>query len=240
MAGLRTILRPTSSFPPPPPSLYQSRLLLLLTAISFSMAAFAFVLQWHGELPDWISRLPPSHHELLGLEARRVPASSSSSGCADTLGQSHMPSFPYYRNLEFPLETGYGTDHITRECSFSFYLFWLSCVLVSKPFFWFLIHFFSFPLKGCFVFFLVMQLTFPCLFLPPIFLCEGYTFSFPMCSCTYISTYDVHLHNALMYVCSVCTWKYMHVGYPCQIKREFILLFFHRILVNDDMIRWRT
>ncbi|KAK4725478.1 hypothetical protein R3W88_028257 [Solanum pinnatisectum] len=103
MAGLfATLRRPTniSSSNFQSSSVFASRLLYLLTVISVSLAVFAFVLQWRGGLPDpttrWIFGDDPNE-----AGSKPVRLSSSSSSCADILGQSHTASFPYFRDWKF-------------------------------------------------------------------------------------------------------------------------------------------
>ncbi|KDP26203.1 hypothetical protein JCGZ_22449 [Jatropha curcas] len=91
---------------------FTSRLLLLLTVLPLTLAAFAFILQWRGGLNDPISRWSPDDREFPGMESvvtSRVSSSLKSrtkdSGCKDLLGQSHNPSFPYYRNWKFDLRS---------------------------------------------------------------------------------------------------------------------------------------
>ncbi|XP_015055245.1 glycosyltransferase-like At2g41451 [Solanum pennellii] len=103
MAGLfATLRRPTniSSSNFQSSSVFASRLLYLLTVISVSLAVFAYVLQWRGGLPDpttqWIPGDDPNE-----AGSKPVRLSSSSSGCADILGQSRTASFPYFRDWKF-------------------------------------------------------------------------------------------------------------------------------------------
>ncbi|KAJ9184911.1 hypothetical protein P3X46_004596 [Hevea brasiliensis] len=94
---------------------FTSRLLLLLTLLPLTLAAFAFVLQWRGGLTDPVSRWSPDHHEFPGMEATTSSTSSSrtkDSGCTDLLGRSHYPSFPYYRNWKFD----FGSDLKPKIC----------------------------------------------------------------------------------------------------------------------------
>ncbi|KAF2308122.1 hypothetical protein GH714_035501 [Hevea brasiliensis] len=94
---------------------FTSRLLLLLTLLPLTLAAFAFVLQWRGGLTDPVSRWSPDHHEFPGMETTSSSTASSrtkDSGCTDLLGRSHYPSFPYYRNWKFD----FGSDLKPKIC----------------------------------------------------------------------------------------------------------------------------
>ncbi|KAK4378022.1 hypothetical protein RND71_004318 [Anisodus tanguticus] len=103
MAGLFTTLRPTTTS-----SSTSSSLLYLLTVLSLSLAAFAFVLQWRGGLPDPnIRRLvpedDPDEFRVMGGSSKPVRYSS---GCEDILGQSRTLSFPYYRLRDWKFNFG--------------------------------------------------------------------------------------------------------------------------------------
>ncbi|XP_009346981.2 glycosyltransferase-like At3g57200 [Pyrus x bretschneideri] len=112
MAGLYSSSRPTSSssssLSSPSSSSFQtfaSRLLLLLTVLPLTLAAFAFVLQWRGGLNDPVTRWSPDHHDFPGMvqmgEVQRQALRSSGSDCVDILGRSHSPAFPYYKDWKF-------------------------------------------------------------------------------------------------------------------------------------------
>ncbi|WCJ33401.1 Glycosyltransferase-like KOBITO 1 [Euphorbia peplus] len=105
MAGSRTSSSSSSvSLPPSSQSIYASRLLLLLTILPLTLAAFAFLLQWRGGLTDPLSRWSPDHHQFPGMESYASSRSSSrskDSGCADILGRSRFPSFPYFGKWGF-------------------------------------------------------------------------------------------------------------------------------------------
>ncbi|CAN0890503.1 Glycosyltransferase-like KOBITO 1 [Linum grandiflorum] len=100
---------------------FVSRLLFLLTLIPFTLAAFAFVLQWRGGfLNDPVSRWSPEINQFPGMTTINtvsddghdaVAARSSGSGCS-LLGPSHSASFPYYRNWTF----GFGSDLNPKIC----------------------------------------------------------------------------------------------------------------------------
>ncbi|KAK3039636.1 hypothetical protein RJ639_027227 [Escallonia herrerae] len=99
MAGLYSSSRPTPSS--------SSKILLLLTALPLTLAAFAFVLQWRGGLNDPTTRWSPDRMEFPGMgSSGPARSSSSSSDCVDLLGQSRSASFPYFRDWKF----GYGSD----------------------------------------------------------------------------------------------------------------------------------
>nr|XP_043609622.1 glycosyltransferase-like At2g41451 [Erigeron canadensis] len=105
MAGFYSSVKlgPSSSSLSQSPQLFTFRTIFLLSLI-FSLAALAFVLQWHGEFGDPTSRWPC----LNCLEIPSMDATTSfkatthtSSKCLDTLGQSRSISFPYFRDLKF-------------------------------------------------------------------------------------------------------------------------------------------
>lgn len=116
MAGQHSALRPTSSsssvstFSLSSSQSFASRLLLLLTVLSLTLACFAFILQWRGGLNDPITRWSLDHHEFPGMAVFGSGASHSSrsvgSDCVDLLGQSRSPTFPYFRDWKF----GYESD----------------------------------------------------------------------------------------------------------------------------------
>lgn len=119
MAGLfATLRRPTniSSSNFQSSSVFAFRLLYLLTVISVSLAVFAYVLQWRGGLPDpttqWIPGDDPNE-----AGSKPVRLSSSSSGCADILGQSRTASFPYFRDWKFDFGSSpSGSDLRPKVC----------------------------------------------------------------------------------------------------------------------------
>ncbi|KAF6160161.1 hypothetical protein GIB67_016597 [Kingdonia uniflora] len=112
MASLYNSLRPTNPSSSSSSSSHQfgSRLLLFLTALSLTLAAFAFVLQWRGGLNDPATRWSPDNHEFPGGMGSSAPtnvahSSSSSADCVELLGRSASPSFPYYRDWKFNYES---------------------------------------------------------------------------------------------------------------------------------------
>nr|XP_043637093.1 glycosyltransferase-like At2g41451 [Erigeron canadensis] len=111
MAGLYSHLKPTSN-PSSSSSqfshFFSSKILLLLTILPLSLAIFAFVLQWRGEIDDPTTRWSPKDR----LEFPGMDTSSSStrdhgthSNCADLLGQSKSISFPYFRDWNFDFKS---------------------------------------------------------------------------------------------------------------------------------------
>ncbi|XP_050245605.1 glycosyltransferase-like At2g41451 [Quercus robur] len=119
MAGLHSTLRPTSSYSSLSLSSssssqsFTSRLVLLLTLLSFTLAGFAFILQWRGGLNDPVTRWSPDHHEFPGMAiSGSGPSHPSRSDCVDLLGQSRSPTFPYYRDWNF----GLGSDLKPKIC----------------------------------------------------------------------------------------------------------------------------
>ncbi|TQE05828.1 hypothetical protein C1H46_008511 [Malus baccata] len=115
MAGLYSSSRPTSSSSSSSSfassssfQTFASRLLLLLTVLPLTLAAFAFVLQWRGGLNDPVTRWSPDSHEFPGMVGmvqtggpQRQALHSSGSDCVDVLGRSHSPAFPYYKDWKF-------------------------------------------------------------------------------------------------------------------------------------------
>ncbi|KAJ6425942.1 hypothetical protein OIU84_026506 [Salix udensis] len=113
MAGVRPT---TSTSQTSSAQLFTSRLLLLLTLLPLTLAAFAFLLQWRGGLTDPTTRWSPDHHEFPGMESIsgsiKDTIRNSGSGCTDLLGQSHSLSFPYFRDWKF----GFGSDLKPKIC----------------------------------------------------------------------------------------------------------------------------
>ncbi|XP_059646240.1 glycosyltransferase-like At2g41451 [Cornus florida] len=123
MAGLYSSLRPTysSSFSSSSSSqTFISRLLLLLTVLPLTLAAFAYVLQWRGGVDEPTSRWSPDHRDFMRLgisgpvrsSSFSSSSSSSSSDCVDVLGRSNLPSFPYFRDWKF----SYPSDQRPKIC----------------------------------------------------------------------------------------------------------------------------
>ncbi|XP_076958418.1 glycosyltransferase-like At2g41451 [Bidens hawaiensis] len=88
---------------------FTSRLLLLLTLLPISLAAFAFVIQWRGEFGDPAIRWSAlSRVEFSGMDSVTSSAKGyirSSSSCVDALGQRRSVSFPYFRDWRFSYES---------------------------------------------------------------------------------------------------------------------------------------
>ncbi|KAI8559096.1 hypothetical protein RHMOL_Rhmol04G0148100 [Rhododendron molle] len=108
--GLHPSLRPT---PPSSSSSFTSRLLLMLTILPLTLAAFAFVLQWRGGLTDPTTRWSPDPL-FPGMDPSGTVRSSAAaaSDCVDLLGRSRSASFPYYRDWKF----SYGSDLRPKLC----------------------------------------------------------------------------------------------------------------------------
>ncbi|KAJ3695683.1 hypothetical protein LUZ60_001060 [Juncus effusus] len=96
------------------------RLLLLLTILPLSLAAFAFILQWRGggDLDDPSGRWPgdPSSRAAAfpgmensspssNLASPSEPVRTHSSDCLEILGGKSSPSFPYFRGWKFEFES---------------------------------------------------------------------------------------------------------------------------------------
>ncbi|CAH9068765.1 unnamed protein product [Cuscuta epithymum] len=71
----------------------------LLTLMSLSLAAFAFILQWLGGLLDPVTRFSSYGNEPWPGFSRPVMSSPASSGFEEILGESKKrQSFPYFRD----------------------------------------------------------------------------------------------------------------------------------------------
>ncbi|KAJ0971780.1 hypothetical protein J5N97_019739 [Dioscorea zingiberensis] len=114
MAGLGAPLRQS----PAASGSLASRLLLVLTVLPLSLAAFAFVLQWRGGLNDPAAQWPADTQKFPGMENSPLGSSlttssatashslaGGSSDCVEILGHSSSPSFPYYRGWKFDFES---------------------------------------------------------------------------------------------------------------------------------------
>ncbi|XP_068645660.1 glycosyltransferase-like KOBITO 1 isoform X2 [Aristolochia californica] len=105
MAGLYAPVRSSNSSHQS--TTFTSRLLLLLTVLPLTLAAFAFVLQWRGGLNDPATRWPTDTQKFPGMQgtsplSTNVPSgTSSASDCVEILGRSSSTSFPYYRGWKF-------------------------------------------------------------------------------------------------------------------------------------------
>uniref|UniRef100_A0A5B7BEW0 Glycosyltransferase family 92 protein n=1 Tax=Davidia involucrata TaxID=16924 RepID=A0A5B7BEW0_DAVIN len=104
MAGLYTSLRPQ---PPSSNHSFASKLLLLLTLLPLTLAAFAFILQWRGGgVDDPIARWSPEEsHKFPGMDSSPLATIGHSSSSDCVLGHSSSPSFPYYRDWQFNFES---------------------------------------------------------------------------------------------------------------------------------------
>ncbi|KAK8958433.1 hypothetical protein KSP40_PGU013632 [Platanthera guangdongensis] len=92
------------------------RLLVLLTVLPLLLAVFAFLLQWRGGLDDPSSRWAVAEERgFLGMGDSPLSLGNSSPvamsllsttvvDCAEILGGSSSPSFPYYRGWKFDLD----------------------------------------------------------------------------------------------------------------------------------------
>ncbi|XP_077218231.1 glycosyltransferase-like protein [Tasmannia lanceolata] len=117
MAGLYAPFRAAQ----PSHQTFTSKLLLLLTLLPLTLAAFAFILQWRGGLNDPSSRWPSDNHQFPGMgnsplstqsHSSSSSSSSSSSDCLEILGRSSSPSFPYYKGWKFD----FNSDLHPRIC----------------------------------------------------------------------------------------------------------------------------
>ncbi|KAK4786828.1 hypothetical protein SAY86_010661 [Trapa natans] len=88
---------------------FTSKLLLLLTLLPLTLAAFAFVLQWRGGLEDPSNRWSPpgSDRVFPGMESTSSisPESHRASSDCLSLGRSASPSFPYFRDWKFDYQS---------------------------------------------------------------------------------------------------------------------------------------
>ncbi|XP_020097677.1 glycosyltransferase-like KOBITO 1 [Ananas comosus] len=122
MAGVYAPLRaPSSSSYSSSSSSFAGRILFLLTVLPLALAAFAFALQWRGGLRDPASTLSHDTHRFPGMENSPLGSSSSSSSyfptttshstssassdCAEILGRSSSPSFPFLRGWNFDFDS---------------------------------------------------------------------------------------------------------------------------------------
>jgi len=79
-----------------------SRLLLLLTFLPLTLAAFAFLLQWRGGVTDPVTRWSPDQNLFPGMSTsdhiQQRSQSRSHSDCSSLFANTHSPSFPYFRD----------------------------------------------------------------------------------------------------------------------------------------------
>ncbi|KAJ4978880.1 hypothetical protein NE237_009660 [Protea cynaroides] len=108
--GLYNFIRPSPSSSNQDSS---SRIIIVLTFLPLTLAAFAFVLQWRGGLND---PTMPDNHKFPGDMGSSTPQHvvhlPSSSNCVELLGQSSSPSFPYYRDWKY----NYDADLKPKIC----------------------------------------------------------------------------------------------------------------------------
>ena len=102
--GLHSSLRQPSSSSSSSTQSFTTKLLLLLTLLPFTLAAFAFVLQWRGGVTDPSTRYSAEDHQFPGMEnsapTTTTTAHVSHSDCGALLSHS-SPSFPYFRDWKF-------------------------------------------------------------------------------------------------------------------------------------------
>ncbi|KAF5796644.1 hypothetical protein HanXRQr2_Chr08g0354121 [Helianthus annuus] len=94
----------SSSLSQPSHNIFTSRLLLFLTLLPLSLAAFALVLQWHGEFVDPAIRVSDfNRFEFPGMDSSTSGTTPAS--CVDVLGASRTVTFPYFREWRFDYES---------------------------------------------------------------------------------------------------------------------------------------
>lgn len=100
--NLHSSLKPSSSLSASS-HFFNSKILLLLTLLPLSLALFAFVLQWRGEIQDPTTRWTPKDRlEFPGMDISSDHVTRTDKpNCADLLGQSRSASFPYFRDWKF-------------------------------------------------------------------------------------------------------------------------------------------
>ncbi|KAL2926215.1 Glycosyltransferase-like KOBITO 1 [Bienertia sinuspersici] len=102
MAGLHSSLRQQSTSSSN--HSFTSKVLLLLTLLPFTLAAFAFVLQWRGGVTDPSTRYSSEEHKFPGMDSSPPTTTTTShvsrSDCGPLLSR-HSPTFPYYRDWKF-------------------------------------------------------------------------------------------------------------------------------------------
>lgn len=105
--GLHAPLRPSSSSSSN--HSFTAKLLLLLTLLPFTLAAFAFILEWRGGVTDPSTRYSSEDHKFPGMDSSPPTTTTttthhSKSDCGPLL--SHLsPTFPYYRDWKFHYQT---------------------------------------------------------------------------------------------------------------------------------------
>ncbi|MCO5613351.1 hypothetical protein L7F22_067627 [Adiantum nelumboides] len=97
------------------------RLLYLLTLLLLGLAAFAFSLQWRGELndPAAINRLAGDDSKLPGTSPTNSHSLTSTSAldCADPLHRSAFPAFPYRSDWKYSIVRAHPKICITTSTS---------------------------------------------------------------------------------------------------------------------------
>ncbi|CAK8543152.1 unnamed protein product [Lathyrus sativus] len=91
---------------PPTTATSSSRLLLLLTVLLFTLAAFAFILQWRGGVIDPVSCWSSDQHLLSSMSISSHQQQSQTRSRSDYINlfpNSHSHSFPYFRDWELDL-----------------------------------------------------------------------------------------------------------------------------------------
>ncbi|GAU17940.1 hypothetical protein TSUD_330650 [Trifolium subterraneum] len=91
-----------------------SRLLVLLTVLPLTLAAFAFILQWRGGVTDPVTRWSPDQNLFPGMSisTNHLQSHRSRSDCSNLMANTHSPSFPYFR--DFKLD--YSSDLSPKIC----------------------------------------------------------------------------------------------------------------------------
>lgn len=110
----------SSSFFQSSPNTYTSGVLFILTLLLLSLAAFAFILQWRGGLPD--PRWSPDG-AFPGF-SRPVLSSSESEGI---LGRSRKLSFPYFRDWKIK----FGSSDLLPKVRTKIFCFYMRFVQVT-------------------------------------------------------------------------------------------------------------
>ncbi|KAI5080090.1 hypothetical protein GOP47_0005569 [Adiantum capillus-veneris] len=92
------------------------RVLYLLTLLLLALAAFAFSLQWRGELndPATINRLAGDNSKLPGTSPTNSH-SPSTLDCSDPLGRSAFPAFPYRSDWKYRIAQAHPKICITTS-----------------------------------------------------------------------------------------------------------------------------
>jgi hypothetical protein len=103
-----------------------SRLLVLLTVLPLTLAAFAFILQWRGGVTDPVTRWSPDQNLFPGMSIATNQLQSQShrslSDCSNLFGNTHSPSFPYFRDWKLD----YSSDLSPKVSFYSIVVFFIS------------------------------------------------------------------------------------------------------------------